>query len=165
MSEKQGGRLRTQFDGWGKMCLLLVVIMIGALLCGCGTTESLEVTVPPGPADRVEVVFFQEPEPCACMMTGEVGTIYSMETYFKHEIASGKVTFELIYVDDKEKVDIITKYGAAWASLFINSIRGDSECIEKVTYIWYLVGDWEKLAQYVRDRVEEHLKGGSVTEE
>ena len=82
-----------------------------------------------------------------------------METYFKEELASGKVTFEVFNLEDKENAAIVKKYGAYTLSLFINTVKDGSEHIEAVTDIWLNVGKDEAFVELVKSKIEVSLKG------
>jgi len=82
-----------------------------------------------------------------------------VETYFKDELASGKVTFEAFNVEDKENATIVKKYGAFTSSLFINTVRDGTYHIEEVTDIWFLLGNDEAFVEVVKSKIERSLKG------
>ena len=111
-----------------------------------------------GPTDRVEVVYFHRTQRCYVCYYAEEKTRYTLETYFADEMASGRVVFKVLNVQDKENAAIVNKYGAYTLSLFINTIRGGTDHIEKVTDIWYLIGDDEAFVEVVRDKIEKSLK-------
>jgi len=89
-----------------------------------------------GPADRVEVVYFHRTQQCYTCRYAEEGTRYTVETYFGDELASGKLTFQSIDVQDSKNAAIVEKYGAYTSSLFINTVKDGTDHIEQVTDIW-----------------------------
>jgi len=111
------------------------------------------------PADRVEVVYFHRAHRCRGCVHAEAGIRYTVETYFADELASGKVTFEVFNVGDKKNAAKVKKYGAFRSSLFINTIRGDSDHIEEVMAIWFLLGNDEAFVEVVKAKIERSLKG------
>ncbi len=112
-----------------------------------------------GPADRVDVVYFHRTQQCYRCRYAEEETRYTLETYFKDELASGKVIFQSINVQDEAKTDIVNKYGAYTSSLFINTIKDGSDHIEQVTDIWFVIGDDEAFVEVVKSEVEKSLSG------
>ena len=112
-----------------------------------------------GPADRVEVVYFHRTQQCYTCRYAEEGTRYTVETYFNDELASGKVTFQSIDVQDKANADIVEKYGAYGSQLFINTIKDGSDHIEQVTGIWLVIGDDEAFVEVVKSKIEKSLNG------
>ena len=141
---------------------LLLIILVAGMLCACGSPAP-EVPstsdIPSVPADRVEVVYFHRAQRCYSCIYAEAGTRYTVETYFADEPASGKVTFEVFNVEDKENATIVKKYGAFTSSLFINTIRDGTDHIEEVTDIWFVLGDDEAFVEEVRSEIEKSLNG------
>jgi hypothetical protein len=112
-----------------------------------------------GPADRVEVVYFHRTQQCYTCRYAEEGTRYTLETYFEDELASGKVTFQSINIDEEKNADIVEKYGAYGSQLFINTIKDDTDHIEHVTDIWLVIGDDAAFVEVVKSKIEKSLKG------
>jgi hypothetical protein len=113
-----------------------------------------------GPADRVEVVYFHRTQRCNTCLYAEEGTRYTLETYFADELASGKVTFQSINVQDEANADIVEKYNnASYLTLCINSVRDGTDHIEVVTDIWLVIGNDEAFAEIVKSAVEKSLSG------
>jgi hypothetical protein len=112
-----------------------------------------------GPADRVDVVYFHRTQRCVKCIYAEEGTNYTLETYFGDELASRKVTFQVINVEDEENADIVEKYGAYGSQLFINTIKDGSDHIEHVTDIWLAIGDDEAFVEIVKSKIEKSLSG------
>ena len=136
---------------------LLLVCLALSLMLGCTSPT----TPPPsdtssGPADMVEVVYFHRAQRCYSCIHAEEGIRYTVETYFADELASGKVTFKVINVADKENAAIVNKYEAYTSSLFINTIRGGTDHIEPVTLF---LGNDEEFVKAVKDKIEKSLNG------
>jgi len=139
---------------------LLLVCLALSLMLGCTSPT----TPPPsdtslGPADRVDVVYFHRTQRCYSCIYAEDGIRYTVETYFADELASGKVTFKVINVQDKENADIVKKYGASYLTLFVNTVRGGTDHIEEVTDIWFLIGNDEEFTEVVKNKIEKSLEG------
>jgi hypothetical protein len=84
-----------------------------------------------------------------------------VETYFNAEVASGKLTFQSVDVQDSSNAPIVAKYGAYTSSLFINSIRDGSDHIEHVVDIWYVLGNDKAFVEIVKSKIEKSLNGES----
>ncbi len=142
--------------------LFLLIILVVGMLCACGSPTP-EMPSPSRassvPADRVEVVYFHRAHRCASCIYAETGIHYTLETYFKDELASGEVIFKVVNVEDKQNASIVKKYGAFTSSLFINAVKDGTDHIEEVTDIWFLLGNDEAFIEIVRDKIEESLKG------
>ena len=140
---------------------ILLVCLALSLMVGCTSpTTPPPSDTPVGPADRVEVVYFHRAQRCYSCIHAEEGILYTVETYFADELASGKVTFKVLNVQDEENAAIVNKYGAYALSLFINTIRDGTEDIEEVKEIWYLISDDEAFVEVVKDKIEKSLNGG-----
>jgi len=141
---------------------VLLISLVAGILCACGSPASEVPSTPdtsPVPANKVEVVYFHRVQRCAGCIYAETGIRYTVETYFKDELASGKVTFKVFNVEDEENAPIVNKYGAFTSSLFINTIRDGTDHIEQVTDIWFALGDDEAFVEAVRGKIVESLKG------
>ena len=139
---------------------ILLVCLALSLIVGCASST----TPPPsntslGPADRVDFVYFHRTQRCPRCIHAEESINYTVETYFADELASGKVTFQVLNVQDEENAAIVNKYRAYTSSLFINTIRDGTDHIEEVTYIWLLLDDHEAFVEAVRSKIEKSLKG------
>ena len=113
-----------------------------------------------GPADRVEVVYFHRTQRCNTCLYAEEATRYTIETYFADELASDKVTFQSVNVEDEANADIVEKYNnASYLTLCINTVRDGTDHIEVVTDIWLVIGNDEAFVEIVKSKVEESLTG------
>ena len=113
-----------------------------------------------GPADRVDVVYFHRTQRCYTCRYAEDGTRYTLETYFTDELASGRVTFQVINVEDEANADIVEKYNnASYLTLCINTVRDGTDHIEQVTDIWLVIGDDESFVEIVKNKIEKSLNG------
>jgi hypothetical protein len=111
------------------------------------------------PTNRVEVVYFHRTNRCQKCLYAEEQTRYTLETYFKEELSSGKLTFASINLQDASNAAIVEKYGAYASQLFINTVTGDTERIEHVTEIWQLIGNDEAFYLVVKNKVMQALEG------
>jgi len=143
------------------VCPIVLVCLAVWLIVAYGTSPA----TPPasdnssGPADRVEVVYFHRAQRCYTCLYAEEHTQYTLETYFADELASGRVTFQSINVQDEENADIVEKYGASYLTLCINTVRDGTDHIEEVTDIWFVIGNDEAFVEVVKSEVEKSLTG------
>ena len=140
----------------------LLIILVAGMLCACGS-HTPEATLPSDTssimADSVEVVYFHRAQRCNSCIYAEKGIRYTMETYFRDELASGKLIFKAVNIEDKKNATIVKKYGAFTSSLFINTKRGGTDHIVEVKEIWFVLGKDEVFVEIVRDKIGESLKG------
>ena len=150
--------MRTKVKTWSSF---LLIILAAGMLCTCGSPAPEAPSTPdtsPVPADRVEVVYFHRAQRCQGCIYAEAGTRYTLETYFSDELASGKLTFKTVNVEDKENAPIIKKYGAFTSSLFINTITDGTDHIEEVTDIWLVLGNDKAFVEVVKSNIERSLE-------
>ena len=127
---------------------------------GVSATRSLPIDVSSGPADRVEVVYFHRTQRCYTCLYAEEQTQYTVETYFADELASGRVTFQSVNVQDGANADIVEKYNnASYLTLCINTVKDGTDHIEEVTDIWLVIGNDEAFAEIVKSKIEKSLTG------
>jgi hypothetical protein len=151
--------------------LMAVLILSGCILCSCSspaqpatpspTPTNTQVTPTPQPSTNgtnvVEVVYFHRAQRCSgCIYAGDT-TEYTVETYFADKLASGKLVFKMLNLQDPANAAIVEKYGAYTSSLFINDIKGGINQIEEVTDIWFLLHNDEKFVNLVKGELEKHL--------
>jgi len=129
-----------------------------AVLAPVSTKEHPTSDTPSATTDRVEVVYFHRAQRCAGCIYAETGTRYTLETYFKDELASGKLTFKVFNVENKENAAMVKKYGAFTSSLFVNTIRDGTDNIEEVTDIWFVLGNDQAFVKVVKSKIETSLE-------
>ena len=113
-----------------------------------------------GPTDRVDVVYFHRTQRCYTCLYAEEQTRYTVETFFADELASGKVTFQSINIQDEANADIVEKYNnASYLTLCINTVRDGTDHIEEVTDIWLVIGNDEAFVETVKNKIENSLNG------
>jgi hypothetical protein len=138
--------------------------MVSGLLCSCATGVDplpLPSSQALGPADKVEVVYFHRQRRCEACTYAEERVSYIVKTYFQDELASGKMTFGIFDVEDKNNADIARKYSAIGSQLFINTIKDGLEHNRYVEEIWYwgCIDNEEVFDKTVKDVITKALYG------
>ena len=163
--------------------LATIIIILPGIFYGCMTSsnesptdtipqpqitpETDEVEETPGTntaeessdAVMVEVVYFHRIQRCHSCTYAEEQTVYTLETYFKDEMDSGKITFQSVNVENENNAIIVEKYGAYTSQLFINVINGDTENIEEIQEFWDFIDDDEGFSNMIITKVNEALEG------
>ena len=163
------------FNGAKHIILILALVAMFAGACSSANLAAptfpdtkpatAPATSPPIPAqesnlpDRVDVVYFQSGNPCACMAAiGEnIHTVVLKD--FQNEMATGKLTFKMLASDDNANSAMVKKYNAPPFGLFLTIVKGETERIVPVAEIWGMTGDEAKYMGYVKDVIAKSLKG------
>ena len=113
--------------------------------------------------DRVDAVYFHRTQRCVTCLCFEERITCVVETYFKDELNSGKLTYRVVDLGDENNTDLAIQYGAISSQLFINSVKNDADHIEDIIDIWdwNCRGDKAGFDQKVRDVIQSRLKGES----
>ena len=122
---------------------------------------SISLPIKPLMPDSVELIYFHTKNPCHCMAVVGDNIQYAVDTYFKDEVAGGRVILTMIVSDDPANLELMKKYDAMVFSLFIREVHGDSERIYPVGEIWEMTGDSnrDRLVDFIRVKLGEVLEG------
>lgn len=138
--------------------LLLFLLALGWLTaCSNQAQSSGPVKEPVSPPDRVDVVYFYDSEICHCQIAPGERMQSTLFINFGGDLASGKLTYQNIDLNDTNNEAIINKYGATSQSLFLNVIRGNTEQIVAVPEILLVKDDNEAIDRLIISRVTRYL--------
>ena len=150
------------------LCFLLAVSCTAPPATIPGGNEEESTPIPaPEPSltlavDRVDVVYFHRTNRCRSCLYSEAQTRATLDKYFAEQLASGKITFVSVDVQDESNATIIEKYGAYGPQLFITVLKGNTESIEEVKEFWNFIGDDDDFSNLIIDKVNEALEGASL---
>ena len=83
-----------------------------------------------------------------------------IETNFKDALASGKLEFRAVNVEDKENEHYNNDYQLYTKSLILSLVKDGKQIKWKnLDKIWEYVGDRQKFFKYVTDEIDSFLKG------
>ena len=91
------------------------------------------------PPNRVDVIYFHVNRRCVTCLCFEQHINYVIDTYFEDAINNGKLTYQVLNIQQAENADIAKKYGAVGSQMFINVIIKGIDNIEDIQSIW----DWK----------------------
>ena len=142
------------------LSVFILIFLAMGLLSACGssapeipsTPTTSSVTV-----DKVEVVYFHRAQRCSGCIYAETATRYTVDNYFKDEMASGKLEFKVVELSNEANTAIVKKYGAYTSSLFINGIKDGVDHIEEVDKIWFLLGKDAEFVSLIKATIEKYL--------
>lgn len=105
------------------------------------------------PAEKVEVFLFHRTQRCAtCVAIGKLSG-QAVEEEFAGEVASGKVVFREINIDEPQNKALAGKFQASGSSLFINAVRDGKDNIREDMEVWRLTGDPEAFKKHIAGKL------------
>jgi uncharacterized C2H2 Zn-finger protein len=109
---------------------------------------------------KVLVYYFHGSMRCPTCHKLEQYSKEAIESNFKNELASGRLEFKAVNVEEKDNEHYIKDYNLYTKSLVLSKIMNgkevDSKNLEK---IWEYVGNKQKFLDYVTKATREFLKG------
>lgn len=163
-----------------KYTLLLLAVLAIGLVCACsspapvappppsqpsvpsGTTTQNSPTSGDAPAasGTVKVVYFHTHVRCGPCIYIETRTKYIVETYFKNEVDSGMLTYEVFDLGDKANAGIANKYQAVGSQLFINVVKGGVDNITHIQDVWMpkYLNDQDAYDELIQKKIRQALK-------
>lgn len=119
-------------------------------------------TEPQADVSQVNIVYFHRTKRCHSCQYSEAQTRATLDKYFAEELASGKITFISVDVQDENNATIIRKYGAYGPQLFITSVQGDTEHTQEVQEFWDFIDDDGGFSNLIIDKVNEALEDAGL---
>jgi len=164
--------------------IILLALMVFGLLVACSNTvpptipsipsqpsaptgTTTETTPTPPDASTasnvVKVVYFHAHVRCGACIYVETRTTYNVETYFKNELDSGKLTCEVYDLGDKANAAIANQYKAVGSQLFINVVKDGVDHIKHIENVWMpkYLNDQEAFDELIQNSIKQALKEAS----
>ena len=116
--------------------------------------------LPPGKAERVEVVYFHRTQRCKSCQEAERLTRKTLDTFFTEQMSSGLISLATIDVQALQNAAQTRKYGASESSLFFGIVKNGVEYLCPINDIWYVLGNEAKFLPLLRDRINTALGEG-----
>lgn len=95
-------------------------------------------SLPLSPTVTVEVLYFHSPQRCKTCLCFEEHTRNVINSYFKDEVNSGKLTLHVLDFADSKNLPLVKKYQVVGSQLFINTVIDGVEHIRNVWEIYSL---------------------------
>lgn len=113
----------------------------------------------PSSVEKVEIIHFHGTHQCSsCIAVGDLAD-ETVETYFKAELLTGKVTFQHINGELPENKALVEKYGVTSASLWIGVYDKDGFHKEQNMNVWYKISNKEEYMVYLSGIIDKRLAG------
>jgi len=108
---------------------------------------------------KIELIDFYSTHRCVTCIDIENNTKYTLNTYFKKEVAAHKIVYLTLNVDKKENYKIAKKFQAMGTALFINIISKGKETHVDLTDFAFLKGsDKEAFVKELKSKIDDALK-------
>lgn len=134
------------------LLLLLAVVLVSA-----GALPSFAADTPSG--SRVIAYYFHGNFRCATCHKLEQYSRGAIEENFKDELASGKLVFSAVNVEEKGNGHFMNEYQLYTKSLVLSLVKDGKEVRSKnLANIWDYVGNKQKFYSYVTEEINNFLK-------
>ena len=136
--------------------LLLAAVAL-AINLFFGTAPVIAAEAPVG--GTVTAYYFHGTFRCPTCKTMEQYSKEAIESNFKDALASGKLTFKVVNIEDKGNEHYVNDYQLYTKSLVLSLTKEGKEMRSKtLDKIWEYVGNKQRFQDYVRDEVAAFLK-------
>ena len=142
--------------------MLLVVAVVAAVASDSPNLKPSEpaLAATNAPGRQVIAYYFHGSFRCPTCYKLEQYSKEAIETNFKDALASGKLEFKVINVEDKGNEHFVNDYQLYTKSLVISLTENGKEVKSKnLTKIWDYVGNKQKFFDYVTVEINNFLKG------
>lgn len=108
---------------------------------------------------KIEVIDFHSTHRCMTCKAIEANTKFTLDTYFSEDIKDGKITFQVINIDEKENEKLAEKFEASGTALFLNVIKdGEEKHIDLTEFAFMEGNDQDIFSKELKDKIENELK-------
>ena len=107
---------------------------------------------------KIEVIDFYGTHRCVTCEAIEANAAYTVNTYFKDQLASGKLSFMTVNVDDEANYNIAERFEATGTALFINVIKdGKENHIDLTNFAFQKGKDKKVFSAELKAKIDEQL--------
>lgn len=137
----------------------LTVLAFTLMMASCNAQEKSNSSTNDHTASKIEVLDFHSTHRCMTCNAIEANTKYTLQTYFSKEVEDGRITFQLINIDEAKNDQIAEKFEASGTSLFLNVIVNGKETKIDLTEFAFMYGnEKEEFSQGLKNKLEDELK-------
>ena len=142
-----------------KQISILSVLTIGIFLVsftGNAQGKSIENSVN---KSTIEVFDFHTTNRCVTCKSIESNTKYTLDTYFSDEVKSGKISFQVVNIDEDDNYELAKKFKASGTSLFLNIISDEKEKKIDLTSFAFTYGkNKDVFSKKLKSKLEKQLE-------
>lgn len=138
---------------------LFTVLAISLIIASCNGQNKSKTISSNKSISKIEVLDFHSTHRCMTCNAIEANTKYTLNTFFGKELKEGKITLQVINVDEKENLKIAEKFEASGTSLFLNVIKNGKETQINLTDFAFMNGnDQEIFSKELKTKIDKELK-------
>ena len=135
----------------------IVLSLLAVALVSAGAVSSFAADTPSG--TKIMAYYFHGTMRCPTCHKLEQYSKEAIETNFKDALASGKLEFKVVNVDDKDNEHYGSDYQLYTKSLILSLVKDGKETKWKnLDKIWEYVGNKQRFVDYVKNEVSDFLK-------
>lgn len=140
--------------------LKILTVLTFALIFSSFTKLTKDNTIPlDNSGSKIEVLNFHSTHRCKTCNAIEANTKYTLKTYFSKELKEGKITNQVINVDEKKNEKIAEKFEAAGTALILNVIKNGKETQLNLTDFAFMKGNNQKtFSKELKAKIDTELK-------
>jgi hypothetical protein len=140
-----------------KFTSILAITLL--LLTSCKDKETSQNVSTNETISKIEVIDFHSTHRCMTCNAIEANTKFTLDTYFSKDVNDGKITFQVINVDEKENEKLAEKFQASGTALFLNVIKDGKERHIDLTEFAFMEGnDQDVFSKELKSKIENELK-------
>lgn len=110
-------------------------------------------------SNKIEAINFHSTHRCFTCNAIEANTLYTLETYFAKEMKDGKITSQIVNVDEDKNYKMAERFEAAGTALFLNVIVDGKENHIDLTDFAFMKGkNIEAFSAELKTKIEAELK-------
>lgn len=111
-------------------------------------------------AEKIYAYYFHGTMRCSTCHKLEQYSKEAIESNFKSKLASGKLEFKVVNVNEKTNEHFVSDYQLYTKALVLSLVKDGKEIRSKnLNKIWELVGNKDKFIEYVKEEVANFSKG------
>lgn len=141
-----------------KQIKIISILIVALSFSNCQSQEKKKDLTSNENTTKIEVIDFHSTHRCVTCKAIEANTKYTLETYFSKELENGKITFQIVNVDEKENEKLAEKFEASGTSLFLNIKKDGTEKPIDLTEFAFMYGkDKVNFATKLRKTIKAEL--------
>ena len=142
-----------------KQFKILPLLALVLFLFSCNGKAQDKKTETSTNISKIEVIDFHSTHRCMTCNAIETSTKYTLKTYFENELKEGKITFQVINIDDKKNYKMAEKFEASGTALFLNVISKGRETQIDLTEFAFMKGnEQEEFSKELKTKIDSELK-------